>query len=53
MREIGRGLEMPATAALDEVDAAAFIVGDEITERKLNRALADMLGNFVDRQRRR
>src|SRR6185503_2608170 len=52
MREIGRRLEMPAAAALDEFDAAPFILGGKPSERDLDLAFADVLGDFLDRQGR-
>ena len=48
MREIGRGLEMPAPAALDQLDPAALVMRGELAERDLDIALADMLGDFLD-----
>src|SRR5690349_15611845 len=53
MGEIRRGLEMPASPAFDELDAAAFIVGGELAKRDLDLSFAHVLGDFVDRQRLR
>ena len=53
MREVGRGLEMPTAAALDQLDPAALVMRGELAERDLDLALADMLGQFFDRQRLR
>ena len=53
MGEVRRGLEMPAPAALDQLDAMAFIVARELSQGDLHLALTDMLGNFLHRQRRR
>src|SRR5690242_4025325 len=53
MRKIGRGLEVPAPATLDEFNAAPLVTCHELAERNLDLALADMLRDFVDRQRLR
>src|SRR5207248_1096856 len=51
--EIGRRLEVPAPAALDQLDPPAFIMRREVAERDLHVAVADMLDDFVDAERRR
>ena len=48
MRQVGGGLEMPAAAALDQFDAAGFVIGGELAERDLDIAFADMLLELVD-----
>ncbi len=53
MGEIGSRLEVPAAAALDQLDAVALVMGGEPAERDLDLALSDMFGNLVDRQRLR
>ena len=54
MGKVGRGLEMPAPAALDQLDAAALRnARPSSAERGGDVALADMLGDFLDGQRRR
>ena len=54
MREVGRGLEMPAPAALDQLDAAARHNGSASWPSAISIiALADMLRDLVDGQRRR
>src|SRR5439155_13110040 len=50
--EIGRGLKMPMAATLDELDAAAFVMRRELTQRDLDLTFADMLGDLVERERR-
>src|SRR5438309_1419117 len=51
MREIRGSLEMPAAAALDELDAAALVMLRQGEERLLDLLVADVLRNFPDRQR--
>src|SRR5689334_5600111 len=53
MGEIGRGLEVPAPAALNQFNAAALVIRRELAERDLDLPVADMLRDFVDRQRLR
>ncbi len=53
MGKIGRGLEMPPPAALDEVDSAPLIMRRELAKRDFDVALTDMLGNFADAERLR
>ena len=36
MRKVGSCLEVPAAAALDELDAAAFVMGGELPQRDLD-----------------
>ena len=42
MSEVGGGLEMPAAAALDQLDAAAGIMAGKLGKRRGDVALADM-----------
>ena len=42
MGEVGRRLEMPSAAALDELDAVAFVFGGKLAKRDLDLAFADM-----------
>src|SRR5690348_5505904 len=49
--EVRRGLEMPAAAALDQLDPAALVTGGKLAERDLDRPLPDMLCDLFDAQR--
>ena len=51
MGEIGRGLEMPAAAALDELDPPARVDFGERSKRSFDVALAGVTLNFLDAQR--
>ena len=47
MREVGRGLEMPAPAALDQLDAVAGIMLGQLRQRRGDIALAGIGGDFL------
>src|SRR4051794_6467173 len=51
VREVWRGLEMPAPAALHELDAAPFVMLGELPKRDFDLAFADVLGQLLDAER--
>src|SRR5688500_587130 len=53
MREVGRGLEMPAPAALDQVDAATGIMLGQLRQRRGDVAVAGVVGNLLGAERNR
>ena len=52
MGEVGRGLEMPAPAALDQLDAMAGVALGQRGQRRLDIAFADIGGDVLDAERR-
>ena len=51
MRQVGRGLEMPAPAALDQFDAMSGVALGERSKRGLDIAFADIAGDILDAER--
>src|SRR5690348_7980159 len=51
MGQIRRSLEMPTPAALDQFDPAPLVLRRKLSQRDVDLALSDMLGDLLERER--